>query len=289
MGRIPDFINIGAMKCGTTSLHHYLDEHPDVGMSATKEPNYFRTNEEFSNKEDWYLASFPEGDLVLGESSPDYSKSCLYPGVPERIKKKNPEIKIIYLVRDPIDRLVSHIWHNLICGREKSLQAVLQNLDAQSKYVQIGMYASEMEHYRRIFRPEQLHVVLFENLRDRPQETMEEIFDFIWVDKESYGKNAFVREHASQDKAVYGPCGRTALRLQKALNLGQIIPESFKNIVKQTLGRQNEVPMPKLSSEVEDDLRELFVPDAKLLQQLYDLDLTPWKRLLGRASGDLSN
>ena len=108
---LPTFITIGAMKCGTHSLHQYLDLHPEIAMSQRKELNFFLTEAKFAQGLEWYSAQIAGNGTARGESSPNYSKCHMFPGVAERMHATLPDIKLIYLVRDPVERAVSHYVH----------------------------------------------------------------------------------------------------------------------------------------------------------------------------------
>src|SRR6056297_2788047 len=114
------------MKGGTTSLYRYLGEHREVGISSEKEINFFRTEEEFQKGQEWYKKLFANDKKIVGEASPDYTKRHLYPGVAERINSLLPNVKLIYILRDPLERIISHYVHNYAQGREsKDLNEIL--------------------------------------------------------------------------------------------------------------------------------------------------------------------
>jgi hypothetical protein len=111
---LPNLIVIGAAKCGTTSLHEYLDEHPEISMSREKELHFFVDGKNWGRGLAWYESHFDSAAPVRGESSPGYSAFPLYRGVPERMAETIPEAKLIYLVRDPVQRIVSHYTHRTV-------------------------------------------------------------------------------------------------------------------------------------------------------------------------------
>ncbi|MDQ3731459.1 MAG: sulfotransferase domain-containing protein, partial [Pseudomonadota bacterium] len=156
---LPTFIVIGAMKAGTTSLYHYLSQHPEIGMSRHKELNFFKTNADFAKGLDWYAAQFPSGSRVLGESSPNYSKCHLFPGVAERLHSVLPRISLIYLVRHPVDRAVSHYVHQVSTGKEsRPFEAVFEDLE-QNPYVLTGAYMFQLRQYLRFYPAERMLIV----------------------------------------------------------------------------------------------------------------------------------
>ena len=120
--RLPNFIVIGAMKSGTTSLFHYLQAHPQVFMSPLKEVEFFVEEKNWRRGMDWYRAQFAgasPGALAIGEASTAYTKYPEYPGVPERIASSLPDARLIYILRDPIERIRSHYQHRVLSGAER--------------------------------------------------------------------------------------------------------------------------------------------------------------------------
>ena len=100
---LPNVLVVGAAKCGTTSLHEYLDRHPEIAMAREKELDFFVEQKNWSRGVDWYERQFAAAP-VRGESSPSYTAYPRYRGVPERIRRIVPDAKLVYLVRDPVER-----------------------------------------------------------------------------------------------------------------------------------------------------------------------------------------
>lgn len=173
---IPNLIVIGAMKCGTTSLHEYLDLHIDIGMSVTKEIDYFAGNNALQEL-DWYMAHFDGSKAVRGESSQNYTKAHLpfYRDAPRRIHSLVPNMKMIYLVRDPIDRYLSHIVENYIGETEESKKLSMST----NNYVFTSLYHYQLQAYLKYFPLEQILVVDSEDLNCERLLTMNRIFDFL--------------------------------------------------------------------------------------------------------------
>ena len=111
--RLPDFIIIGAMKSATSTLHNQLSAQPGIFMSTPKEPNFFSDDEIYSRGLSWYKGLFSDAkpDDICGESSTHYTKLPDYPDTIARLKSAVPQPKLIYVMRHPIDRLVSHYIH----------------------------------------------------------------------------------------------------------------------------------------------------------------------------------
>ncbi|HVU75055.1 MAG TPA: sulfotransferase [Mycobacteriales bacterium] len=187
MGGEPNAIIIGAQKSATTSLHHYLGLHPDVFMSEIKELNYFcGPGWSWERGPEWYSAQFAEGrdHKVRGESSPMYAAAPMIPGVPERISAMVPAAKLIYVVRDPIDRIVSHYVHYRSRGYvHTGIDRLLRGEDAEtSPYVMVSRYAFQLERFYEHVDRDQILVVSQEDLIAKRDATLDGVFAFLGVE-----------------------------------------------------------------------------------------------------------
>src|SRR5262245_27376624 len=130
---LPTFFIIGAPKAGTTSLHHYLDGHPRIQMSSVKEPRFFSVPAsgipeppDTVNCRDEYEKLFDPAVAVRGESSTDYATHPRHQGAPERIRELVPDARFVYMVRDPVERSVSHYrMAAAMLGERRPLQQAL--------------------------------------------------------------------------------------------------------------------------------------------------------------------
>lgn len=190
---MPTLLVIGAMKCGTTALHRTLDLHPQIGMSRPKELNFFigpdhpaapggegwaRGN--WWRGMQWYAAQFAEGTRARGESSPGYT-SPDHPEAAARIADVIPDVRLVYLVRDPIDRAVSQYEHHRGDGTEtRHIAEAL--LDPASQYIARSRYHERLMPYLAHFPPGQILVVTQEDLRDHPASTLRRICAHVGVD-----------------------------------------------------------------------------------------------------------
>jgi len=179
--RLPDFLIVGAPRSGTSSLNHYLRQHPDVFMSARKEPRFFTEN--LSRGLDWYAPLFTGArpDQQVGEASPDY----LWRRAGVTIHDHLPEVKAIALLREPVSRAWSHYWMRRSRGLEgRSFDEILdaELAGAEDLYVTPGRYAGQLDDLAGHLGREAVHVELFESLRDQPRETYARICAFLDVD-----------------------------------------------------------------------------------------------------------
>ncbi len=191
-GARPNLIVIGGLKCGTTSLHHYLALHPDVAMSRPKELNFFVSELNWELGADWYASHFDPGARVRGETSPHYTNRPRFEGVATRMRSLLDEARIVYVVRDPIDRLLSHYLHNLGGGYERRPLADAL-ADERSAYWQRSRYAYQLESYVEAFGAERIAIVAGEELKRDRRAAMRNLFAFLEVDPE-FSSPEFGRE-----------------------------------------------------------------------------------------------
>jgi hypothetical protein len=201
---LPTFVVIGAMKAGTVSLSHYLDEHPDVfvGRGGTfGEPNFFVTEHNWSRGPDWYESLFDGAGkaAAIGECSPSYTWAHAYRGVPGRMAQIIPEARLVYVVRDPITRMQSMYMHQVSAGRERR-RAEAALLD--DRYLWPSMYGFQLAAFLDHFDRSQVLVVASEVLRDRPREALSAVFGHLAVNPAATDLDQRLRDHRSMDKPV---------------------------------------------------------------------------------------
>lgn len=191
---LPNVIVIGAMKCATTAVHHYLDAHPDVSMTRVKEINFFngapiaphgdrdtwwRTGQ-WHRGVDWYASLFDPGAPARGESSPGYT-SPDHPEVAERMAETVPDVRLVYLVRDPVDRAVSQFRHHERDGSE-ARPLVSAVTDPHSHYVLRSRYHDRLQPFLKHFGFGQVHVVVQERLLRDVRGEMAAVYEHVGVD-----------------------------------------------------------------------------------------------------------
>lgn len=271
---LPTLIVIGGLKCGTTSLHHYLGLHPEIGMSRPKELNFFVEELNWGLGEDWYANHFSASDPVRGETSPHYTNEPRFSGVAERMRRVlGPETKLVYMVRHPVDRLLSHYLHNVGGGYEaRSMDEALA--DPESAYVQRSLYAMQVEAYLEHFGAEAVAVVTREELRDEREATMRRLFELVGVDPD-FNSPQFAREWETgsakggggfrlMDRAVRMPGLRALDR-----NFDRL-PESLRWMVERIVHDpgSGEAPKPELPADLRARLVENFRPDVERLEAI---------------------
>lgn len=237
--RLPDFLIIGAMKAGTSSLHRYLEQHPDVFASNRKELDFFTRR--YEQGLTWYRRRFPAGDQVAGESSPNYLKAHLWPETAERIRTHLPDARMLCVLRDPVDRTLSHYLHRVWRGRES--RPWREALVPGCNVLQTSRYGWQLRHYLDHFPPEQILLLTTEGLARDPAGTVGRALRFIGVDDT-------VPIDTSQRHNV------TAVNLQEA---GAPVPEDPGIVIDAATGRSTLTAAARatLADEFRDDLAQL--------------------------------
>lgn len=276
-GNLPSFICIGAMKCGTSSLHRYLGEHPEVIMSNPKETDFFLERNDKSLE--WYRKCFKGKAKKYGEISPNYTKYPLFKGVPNRVHKVLPDVKLIYLVRDPVERAISNYVHNW--ARMRVSSSIDENFQPVEKcqHITNSRYFYQIRRYLKKFPRKNIRIFQSENLRKNRQSVMKKIFEFINV-KKSYECKGFEEEyHKSRKKEVPN---RLVMMTQES-NLMREIKHMVKKLLpKKTYEKiRNQMwskveKKPKLSKDVLCKVKEYLKSDVERLRSLTGKDFHEW-------------
>jgi len=188
--RLPDFLLIGAHKAGTSSLHHYLSQHPQIYMSPIKELKFFHKNlpcwsepnlvytEEIKSYGHFFAKASPT--QLCGEGTTEYL-SC--PNTPPRIKALIPDCRLVVILRHPVDRAYAHFNHRRRLGRERvsSFSEALRQSDQENPfgYIGRGYYYRCLDRYYKLFPTSQIKICFFEDMVANPQQTANEIFSFL--------------------------------------------------------------------------------------------------------------
>jgi hypothetical protein len=274
-GTLPTFILVGAMKCGTTSLHRYLGAHPQVCVSDPKEPDFFlRRNEKGLA---WYKQCFREPAQAFGEASTNYTKYPAFRGVPERMHRLLPDVKLLYLVRDPIERAVSHYAHNRVAGREsQSVDEAFRPVDG-SHYLQTSRYHFQLSQYLEHYPGERVLVIESERLRADRKSVLREVFSFLGVDP-AVEASAFEEEyHTTSGKLKPG----VSTFLQET-QFGQFLTSVGKALLPQALRERglsvfrSDVKRPTLSESARARVRAHLQNDVDQLRALTGKEFSGW-------------
>ena len=179
---LPTFVIIGAMKGGTSSLYHYLSAHPEICMSSIKETDFFIEEKNHRRGRAWYESLFRGTAKQYGEASPNYAKWPWFRGVPERMHALVPEARLIYVVRDPIERMISHYAHNVAAGNESRPIDEALRPPAARRYLAPSQYCTQLQLFEERYPSRQVLVLSSESLRDQRRTALGQVFEFLGVD-----------------------------------------------------------------------------------------------------------
>lgn len=268
---LPSFIIIGAMKSATTTLQEQLVRQPGIFMCEPKEPNYFSDDDQYAKGMDWYeglFANAPENAL-LGEASTHYTKIPTHPNSVERIKLALSKVKLIYVMRHPIDRLVSHYIHQWSMGifHETIDEAVTRH----PELVSYGQYAMQLQPYFETFGRDAVLPVFFDRLVSEPQAELERVCQFIGYNGKAEWKTDLAPSNVSSQRIKRFPLYSIVIETGPAIWVRRaFLPQSLRNWVKSKLTIRNR---PKLSDEIQAGLEVTFNQDLEKLGNCLGIEL----------------
>ncbi len=302
---LPNFLIVGGAKCGTDALYSYLAQHPQIYMSPIKEPMFFAVEGqeniayvgpgdrealqrwgEWVPRLDQYEALFAavSTESAVGEASTWY----LYnESAHQRIHHYIPQVKLIALLRNPVDRAYSAFNMLLRDGREttpdfcKALAAEEERIRAKWEpmwhYCRMGFYYTQLKRYYDTFDASQIRVVLYDDFNSRPAEVVRDLFTFLEVD------DRFEPDVSARHNVSLVPTNPTVHRFvagQHPLKsvVKSVLPPEFRQRVKARLLEPNLVRPAPLPPEVRRQLVDVFRPDISQLQDLLEKDLSCWLR-----------
>lgn len=265
---LPDFVIIGAMKCGTSTLHAQLAAQPQFFMSEPKEPNFFSNDEIYAKTEGWYRGLFRDAPAgaIKGESSTHYTKLPTYPKSVERLAALIPDAKFIYVMRDPVERLISHYIHEwtqgvIICGLDEAI-------GKHPELVAYSRYAYQLEPWIARFGGERILPVIFEKLTREPDAELKRIAAFLGA------KGAVGWRHDLEAQNV------SSERIRKFPGYSLIVDNPIATFLRRTLVPQT------LRDRVKSKLQmrerpELSASHIAKLNDIFDRDLAALGALIG--------
>jgi len=287
---LPNFICIGAQKSGTTTLFDLLKLHPDIYLPSCKETHFFDKNDRYLRGFQWYESEFfseVRGERAIGEITPIY---MYLDYVPKRIcNSLGVEIKLIFILRNPIDRAYSHYWMNYKKGYEKECFDSAINLEKERiqngefekdkfSYIDRGFYSDQIKRYLRYFPKENMCFVIFEKFVKDIKETMKRIFTFLEVEPHSEIKYNVKSNPASASRfsflrnVVYGYSG-----FKKIMRL--LVPsKKIRRSIVKIIGNINikSLEKPEIRKDTSTRLIEIYKREVKELENLIGEDLSLW-------------
>ena len=290
---LPNFLVVGANRAGTTALYRCLSQHPDIYMSPMKEPSFFALYGQKSDPSSWdngffddvmvhslvaYRALFAgaSGYKAIGEASTAYLTNA---AAPARINDHLPAVRVLAILRNPVDRAFSNYvqYRALRLERSRSFRAALGQHPEWNeglgrfgrRYIVLGYYARAVRRYYETFGRDRVRIYLYEDWAARPTEILADIFRFLEVD------GSFVPDVSQRHNESPVPLSRAlALRLDRRWPLGGSLDPPA---VARWLRHWNRRPI-RLRRADRRMLVEVYRDDVLELQQLLDRDLSAWLR-----------
>ncbi len=294
---MPTFLVIGAARSGTTALYNYLRQHPDIFMSPSKEPNFFAFEGEtlkcagpgadYINNStvtlDAYQKLFAGGIdyLARGEASPLYLYS---PKAAARIYNHIPDVKLMAILRNPIDQAFSHFLYakrqalepleNFEDALNQQKQRKIANWQPLFQYSNFPRYYDQLTRYYKLFPDSQIKIFLYEDFTEDPQNVLEVIFNFIGVDC-SFSLKQFERANVGglpKNKFLQDFVMRPNVA---SMLFGRLIPRQIKQRVREAVSNRNLV-RPTISDAARAILIGHLENDIRHLEKLIGRDLSAW-------------
>jgi len=277
---LPTFLIAGVEKSGSTSLYHYLRQHPDVFMPNQKEPNFFIDGGSIQTLDD-YEALFDgaSGAVARGEASVGYMND---PSSAARIAAVLPDAQILIVLRDPAARAYSHynmlVEHGVLPSRPYS--EVLQQAEERADFAFTGLptsrYAKGLRAFQEAFG-ENVHVHFFDELKADPLATVRAIYTQIGVDP------SFTPDLTQTYNRTHRPKSSVLQRLMRRSNpvksvLRTLIPETYRSRLRDSLTEVNKSPVPPLDPESRARLTRLLRDDIEETEAILGRSLDAWKR-----------
>ncbi len=283
---LPNFLVIGAHKAGTTTLYEHLRRHPDVFLAAHKEVHYF-SEHNWQRGRQWYESLFDDAGeaRAVGEASPGYTCWPLFEHVPERAAALVPSTRLVYIVRHPIERLISHYRHDATFWDES--QPIDDAVLDHRRYVSRSMYSLQIEQWRNAgYADDQILVITTEDLRDQEAETLARIFRFLGVD-DSF-RPPTVGEVFNGGAGLRRPRGRVEALRRSGLHrtVRGMVPAAARQWLwrRMTVAVDPALVNVTIRPETEATLRELLQPDLRRLRSYLSEDFDCWGLLLEDAA-----
>ncbi|MCS4041582.1 sulfotransferase domain-containing protein [Salinibacter ruber] len=271
---LPDFIIVGTMKSGTSTLSGYIEQHDSVYM-PNRELHYFYNvgKGNWDKKLNWYKSHFKEkrGQLC-GEKTPTYS---YLKQVPLRIKKTVPDVKLIWIFRNPVDRAYSNYWHAVCEGAETlSFGEAIRNEEERVKndiwkgYVRRGIYSRQVSRYLEHFDKSDMHFCTFENMVKNTQKVINKCYEFL--DVETYHSGHI--DNSRKNNPTYLPIS-PYIRYQTRRIFGKT---SVISKVEKIVNRRMYKGYHNMDKHIRHKLQKFYKPHNDTLEELTGLNLSQW-------------
>ncbi|MCE8455038.1 sulfotransferase domain-containing protein [Rhodovulum sulfidophilum] len=260
----PDFLLIGSMKCGTSTVSAYLEDHPEVFMLPGQEPNFFSHDKVHDRGAEWYERLFDgaAGARRIGEGSNDYASGLMYPDTAARIAAYSPEMRLIYMVRDPVARLASAWVQNRVDQGDQvppTLERAVREMP--DLYLGQSLYWHNLQLYRTHFPDDRIFIGFMEDLKTDRFAFFARLCGFLGIEP----MNEIPRGHInpSRGKAVPGQLYSALNALPGIGRLKALAPKGLRSTVKTRLLSRRIGETPEIPAALRRELTERLGPDTR--------------------------
>ncbi|RMH01038.1 MAG: hypothetical protein D6706_02675 [Chloroflexi bacterium] len=272
-----DFMIIGAQKCGTTSLAAQLAAHPQVCFARIKEPGFFNAVTDWQSRLDEYHRLFdPLPGQLLGEASTMYTFLPEWQGTPARLQAYNPDLKLIYIMRQPVERVISGYAHDLVRGwiKEPPETAVFD----YPCYINRSRYAVQIRPYRRHFPPENILLLIFEDYIADQTTTLHQVARFLGIDPHAFPTDEpVVRHQTTGHWYLRHDTIRKLVHTRAFQAIRPFIPATIRQPVRRRLSGHLD-KKPYFSPELRQLIWEFLVDDVRVVETWLQRRLTIWRK-----------
>lgn len=273
--RLPDFLIIGAMKAGTSTLYTQLSAHPQIGMSREKETDFFLTGPHSARALERYKAQFPKGRDILGEASPNYTKHEAFPGVPARVAALIPDCRLIFLARDPVARAQSQYRHALLSGVSVPPPQALAGTRHYEHLIDTSRYAAQLDPWLKHFGEDRFLFLEFESYISDPGPTLSRVAGFLGVADAWPAQARAV--NSSGDLARLPPWLFRFRKSAAASAIKRVLPARAREAAKAALRAPHARHTPGFPDDLRQRMRADLTGDAARFRVLSGLPCTRWE------------
>lgn len=273
-----DFMLIGAQKCGTSSLANQLAAHPAICFSEIKEPGYFHQTADWQAGLDRYHSLYaPEPGQLCGEGSTFYTFFPEFTETHRRLYDYNPDLKLIYIMRQPVERIVSLYAHNVVRDLEKRPPevAVLQ----EPSYINRSRYGVQIRPYLELFGPENVLLLIFEEYTTDQINTLERVAAFLGIDPAAFAAADTTPSHQSVGQPyLRSEVMRSVTRSKAFQTVRNVVPAAIRQPVRHRLFSNTLREKPEFSPELRQTLWRLLEDDVRTVEGILGRRLDGWRQ-----------
>jgi hypothetical protein len=277
---LPTFLLCGAQKAGTTALYEALASHPEVCMSRPKETEFF--NWRYRRGWEWFATHFDhyDGERVIGEAS---TRTMATPLAPERISERLPDVKLVFLLRSPIERAYSAFWYyvsqGILCPNDDFSSFIrTEGHPLRQEIIHYGRYDEHLDRFLIQFQRSQMLILFHEDLVSNPTRQLQDLFSFLNINPDAVANQPMDKKNVTRypsSSGLYAWAKSVWKPVRSALN--DWTPSLVDSLQRAGKAALLQTDRPPLADADRSYLRRLYAPTIEALQSRHDLDLPRWQ------------